>query len=185
MVSETMQPLVGSFMSAGFTAAARRSDDARRRRRAAGDDLHGSLLALMRLMIRRDVDQDLEIWVDAISSTYDALDEYEFTLPHQWRHLKRSVRYAVGEATSLGLVDLSTTEPAEMVDFNGTWLVFGGDYLHYVARNVGRWRELYSERRARSVEIMDLDAWLARTGRYIRGAGVWPELRGKRYTPRF
>jgi len=161
-------------------ARARRSEDARRRRRAAADHVYRSLLVLKGLMLRKDIGKDLEVWVEAVRSSYDALDEHEYTLPHQWRHLKRSMRYAIGEATCLGLIDLSTVEPSEAVAFNGTWLEFGGDYLEYVTRSVGRWRELYSERKANSAEIMDFDAWLARTGRYILGAGVWPEPDGRR-----
>lgn len=174
-MSGIMQLPIGSLVSAASTALATRSDDSRSRRRAAGDHLYRSLVVLKKLMARKDVGQELEVWVGAIGSVYDSFDENRFTLPPQWSHLKRSVRVATGEATGLAFIDLSTLDPTETVKFNGNWLEFAGDYLEYAAGVVGRWREHYSGRRADSEKILEFDVWLARTGRYIPGLGVWPE----------
>lgn len=67
---------------------------------------------------------------------------------------------------------------------DGTWTLFAVDYLDYVVNHIARWGEESNARRAREPELPDFGLWLARSGRSVPDAGIWPGDRDGRLLPR-
>jgi hypothetical protein len=176
-VFEIVATLAPATVTAGVGAVAWRAQERRRddreRRRSAAAVMLPALLRLQRRLERRDTSEPLDKWVRTARDALTVLDEV--SLPRPWRHLKRSVRAAVGEATGLAFVDLSPTPAREVVSFDDAWLDFAGEYLRYVTAAMVRWRDASTSRAARRITLEDYDTWLRITGRYEHGRGVWPE----------
>ena len=167
---------VAGALTEGVSAGAReRARERRQRRREVADRVLPALHALRRVLVRRDVDSDLDIWVAAVLQAYEVLEDNKALLPETWLHLKRSIRFAVGEATGLGFLDLSPLPAREVVSFDHTWLDFAGEYLDYVTWTIAKWGETRGDRAASSRVLQDYDAWLRQTGRYTREQGLWPD----------
>lgn len=84
-----------------------------------------------------------------------------------WRHLVRSVRAAVGEDVGMpSWADLDwSAGVADISSLDRRWWQYAVEYLAYVDDRLGA--VAIGGRRIERVELIDYDAWLRRTGRFM------------------
>jgi hypothetical protein len=134
----------------------------------------------LRNLCRRGEQAPVSQWVEGITAAFAAVDDAAFVTPRGWAHLKRSLRAAIGEATSLAFADRYRSDFAQLFKIEPTWLAFAEEYLDHAVHGVGTWRELHSNSEAGKVRVLDYDTWLRVTRRYETGVGLWPDdLRGR------
>lgn len=145
------------------------------RRRASSERLVSSLMPLRRLLVGRHSNPDVAEWKSVFTAAVHAAQIEQYTVPASWRRLEQSLREAIACAVGLGVADRMCVHECED-DFrpDGTWTLFAVDYLDYVMQRIARWGDESNTRRARKSELADFGAWLARSGRYAPGVGVWP-----------
>lgn len=140
-----------------------RRENGRDRLARARDAAQALLPPLRRL---RDLARDSQhethhprVWSEAIAAFARCCDDVGHRLPDNWRHLRQSVRAAVGEFVGgVAMADLDK----RMVDYplaapDPEWLMHAVDYLEYVVRLVQQWQDEPSHRRV----LLGFDAWLA------------------------
>lgn len=112
--------------------------------------------------------RDSAFWIDQIPSIYASIDAMKIRLPHQWRHLKRSVRGCLGEALGNGLIFLDTGDDVlgDTIEYSARWSANAADYIEMCLSQVRAWDHLWNERSARRVQIPGFDEWLRDNGRY-------------------
>jgi hypothetical protein len=104
--------------------------------------------------------------VEAWRACATAIVENQHRLPRSWRHLRRSIRAALGELfggpswadTSYG------DELEDVADFNGRWWDYALTYCGYLADRLAEVAD--RPEIASSAELLDFDTWLAATGRH-------------------
>lgn len=167
--------MLRTALGSALRGRAARQEDRRSRRREAGDRTVRVLSDLRALFRSRESVRDPEHWIDSIRAAYLEIESNRYVYPRKWSHLARSLRSSIGEATSLSFADFWPEFAAQNASFNGTWLTFGEDYLEHVFQAVLRWREEHSNRNADRTVLRSFDDWLAATGRFRLGEGVWPD----------
>jgi hypothetical protein len=99
-------------------------------------------------------------WSEAMTGFARTYDDVGHRLPDGWRHLRQSVRAAIGEFVGgVVMADLDK----RMVEYalatpDREWLSHAIDYLEYVVNRLQRWQD--EPLRRRDV-LLDFDAWLA------------------------
>jgi hypothetical protein len=117
----------------------------------------------------RDVhsSRDVDEWARAVVVAFEAVDDARHRLPPPWRHLKRSVRAAEGEA--VGVVAFgdfrSSGEQDALAEYNHRWTEYAMEYTDLVLDAVRRWRDA-RPKTAEKIALLSFYAWLARTGRH-------------------
>ncbi len=98
-------------------------------------------------------------WSEGITEFARCYDDVGHRLPEGWRHLRHSVRAAVGEFVGgVVMADLDK----RMVDYplaapDPEWCTHAVDYLEYVVRLVQQWQDEPNRRRV----LLGFDEWLA------------------------
>ena len=164
VASQVVQALLGALAQA--------ARDHRQRRRRAAADVFRRLRRLRKLLLHAETERDRTTWIRAITKTFDTIDQHQELLPPATRHLKRSLRAALGEAVgAVAAADLDTVT-APLAAFDRQWAVYGGDYIEYLLTRLAPWHSAYSNRRAEKAAALTYDEWLQHTDRYHPGAGV-------------
>lgn len=158
---------------AAGAVAMRRNDRWRRKRRdqehlaEAARAIVARLRPLSTVVAKsRDFDMESEEIVDAWRACATVIAENQHRLPIAWRHLRRSVRAALGELFGgPAWADVSYGgELDEVAEFDGHWWDHALRYYVYVADRLAQAGD-----RPESVakaELLDFDTWLAVTGRH-------------------
>ena len=142
------------------------------RAREAVIEIRRVLRGLARLVRQRGtVEIDGHDLAAAFRECEETIRTQEPALGGHWGHLVRSVRAAVGEDSGMpSWADLDWSEhAAEMSPVDQRWLQYAVEYLEYVDSQLGL--VAVGGRRVSGVELIDYDAWLRRTGRFM-GVGV-------------
>lgn len=168
LVSSTLAASIGAFLSARFGSRQRTEANEAKRRKNTADAIIDRLLILRSLL--RDAEQEREVtaWRVGIEGVYDALDDARHLLPDGFRHLKRSIRGAIGEATGLSFTDFwprLESEPSELAEYDYKWTTNAIDYIDAVLDALRAWRDA-RPRAAEKAGLGSFDDWLAATGRY-------------------
>lgn len=140
-------------------------------RRDTANVLIQRLAELKGLLREAEHTRDVKVWHVSIEATYDAFDDARHRLPARLRHLKRSIRYAIGEATALSFVDYwrsGDDENDTMAPYNYRWTTYAIEYVEMAADSLRRWRDS-DQRVADKVRAPDFDDWLRESGRYVTG----------------
>lgn len=151
----------------GFIFGTRQERERERRARnfSAATELSAPLREFQRLLRsfgRVDVARD-EL-TTAVLCWAKAYDDHGHRLPHEWRHVARSVRDAVGTVfDGVALVHIRPdTADVDLGDPDVMWQDFADDYLNYVAGCVLEWGDAS---RAAPRDLMTYEEWLVRTER--------------------
>lgn len=114
----------------------------------------------------RDVEVSAAEIVDAWRECATAIAETEHRLPRSWRHLRRSIRAALGELFGgPAWADISYgAELQDVADFDGRWWDYAVAYYGYVADGLARIAD--RPEAVNKSELLDFDTWLAVTGRH-------------------
>lgn len=171
LVGSTLAASVGAFLSARFGGRQRAHADDAKRRRATASVVIDQLLTVRALLREAQQFRDVAAWREAIESVYDALDDARYRLPDGFRHIKRSVRAAIGEATALSLTDSwprSENDADALADYNREWTTNAIDYFDVVVDSLRAWRDA-SPKAADRIGVRSFDSWLAVTERYVPG----------------
>lgn len=101
-------------------------------------------------------------WKKLLRRLYAALDVHAPIFPHQWRHLKRSVRDSVGNAVGGGVVfvDLLDIQDDAELALPSRWTMHGADYLDGTVSVIRRWGTTRSSWRAHRTILPTFDAWV-------------------------
>lgn len=114
----------------------------------------------------RDVEVTSSEIVEAWRTCATAIAENEHRLPRTWRHLRRSVRAALGELFGgPAWADISYgAELGDVADFDGRWWDYALAYYGYAADRLAQIADRPEV--VDDAELLDFDAWLAVTGRH-------------------
>jgi hypothetical protein len=171
LVSSTFAASVGAFFSARFGSVQRERAEAAEQRRETANVLIDRLTELKGLFRSAEHSREVRVWRLSIEATYDAFDDARHRLPVRLRHLKRSIRYAIGEATALSFVDhwrSGDDESDDMAPYNYRWTTYAIEYVDMAVNSLRRWRDC-DQRVADKVRAPDFDDWLRETGRHVPG----------------
>ena len=104
-------------------------------------------------------------WSQDIERALQSIEANQSLLPHQWRHLYRSIRAAVGEATGLGWSEVLGGKSSKVASFDALWIENGAAYVGYAIASIERWQDAYRDASARRVRLADFDTWLQLNGK--------------------
>jgi hypothetical protein len=151
----------------------RYQDRLRRKRRDevhAADAARAIVTQLRALEIVVTKSRDIEVTaaeiVEAWRTCATAIAENEHRLPRTWRHLKRSIRAALGELFGgPAWADISYGAVLDDVaEFDGRWWDYAVSYYGYVAERLARMADRPEV--MEDADLLDFDTWLAVTGRH-------------------
>lgn len=175
MLPPALAAAVGAYFSARLGVVHAERAEASRLRRESADDLVEAFTALRNLF--RDVqhDRDAGNWLAAVNVAYDAIEDARYRLPPSFRHLKQSIRFALGAAVGgVSLADMqSTREHEELADYNYRWNEYAIEYIEMALDAIREWRDA-SVKTAPKVRLLAFDPWLAKSGRYVPGQDSAP-----------
>lgn len=155
---------VGGLIAWATTTWAYRTKERASSRRDAADAIVPPLDELMRLVRKWDQRAGGARWLEVTEAALNAIEAETHRLPRGWRHLRRSVRAAIGEATgTMAFADRVTHDPAAVVpDACPTWAMNAEEYFCYVLDGLRTWRDSGTTWSRRTAPVLDFDAWLAR-----------------------
>lgn len=142
-------------------------------------EVRGALRGLSRLIRQRGtIEIDGRELAGAFRDFEEAIRTRRAALGRDWRHLERSIRFAVGEDVGMpSWADLDwSDEVAEVSALDHRWWQYAVEYLEYVDDRFGE--VVIGGRHPTKVELINYDAWLRLTGRYEGVSGVartWPD----------
>lgn len=170
---------VGAFISGRLGLVQADRSETTRLRRETADDLVTTLSELRRLLRDADGSRDIDAWSKTVDITFDAVNDARHRLPSGWRHLKHSLRAALGEAVgAVAFVDIrSAHDKDELATYSHRWTEYAMEYTDLVIDSTRRWRDARAKV-APKVTLLNYDDWLARTGRYVSG-GVSESDKGR------
>lgn len=171
LVGSTLAASVGAFLSARFGGRQRAQADEVKQRRSTASAIIDQLLAVRALLREARHFRDVAVWRDAIEALYDALDNARYRLPDGFRHMKRSVRAAIGEATGLSLTDSwprSQNDTDDLAEHSDAWTTNAIDYIDLLVDALRAWRDA-RPKSADRISVRSFDSWLAVTERYVPG----------------
>jgi len=168
-----MSELVGAVTSATLGSALERSrsraDDERRRRRAAAKELLDLLDPIVdRLRVLEEL-RGIAYWRTHALPLFKHIERVEELTPSRWRHLRLSLREALGNGVdgAVALVEHQASDLTVEVEYNRRWSDHALEYIEMVARQVRRWEGKWTERSARAVALPSFNDWLITTGRWV------------------
>lgn len=170
MLPPALAAAVGAYFSARLGVTHAERAEASRFRRESAEELVAALTTLRDLL--RDVqhNRDVEDWVAAVNVAYDAIEDARYRMPPSFRHLKQSIRFALGEAVGgVSWADMqSTREHEELSDYNHRWNEYAIEYIGMALDSIREWRDA-AVKTAPKVRLPAFDPWLAQTKRYVSG----------------
>lgn len=173
MVTTALAAGAGAYVSARLGVVHADRAENNRFRRETAEEIISSLSKLRDLL--RDVqnDRDFEQWTVPMITAYDTIDDARYRLPQRFRHLKQSVRFAIGEAVGgPSLADLRpSSEPGELADYNHRWNEYAIEYIEMAMDSIREWRDA-SAKSASNVRLPGYDLWLANTNLHVTGASA-------------
>jgi hypothetical protein len=170
LLTTTAAASIGAFVSGRLGLIQADRAETTRLRLETAEELITSLSELRRLLRDAEGSRNLETWSRAVEFTFEAVDDARHRLPPGWRHLKHSLRAALGEAVGgVAYIDLhSASDQAELAAYNYRWTEYAMEYTDLVVDSVRRWRDVRANG-APKVALASFDKWLAETGRYVAG----------------
>lgn len=173
VVATALAAAAGAYVSArvGVTHAERAESN--RFRREAAEEIIGALGKLRDLLRDVQIDRDIDQWTVPVNVAYDAIDDARHRLPQDLRHLKQSVRFALGEAVGgPSFADLRPSkEREELADYNHRWNEYAIEYIQMAMNSIREWRDA-SAKSASNVRLPGFDQWLAKTNRHVTGGAT-------------
>ncbi|TQO19488.1 hypothetical protein FB472_1045 [Rhodoglobus vestalii] len=164
---------LGAYFSARLGVAHAERSEVSRFRRESAEELVVAFTTLRDLL--RDVQhiRDVEQWIAAVNAAYDAIEDARYRTPSSFRHLKQSLRFALGEAVGgVSLADMRTSrEHEELSEYNHRWNEYAIEYIEMVLGSIRQWRDA-PVKTAPKVWLLAFDPWLAKTERYVSGQGI-------------
>lgn len=130
-------------------------------------EVRGAVRRLSRLIRQRGTTEiDGREIAGAFRDCEEVIRTRRAALGRDWRHLGRSVRFAVGEDVGMpSWADLDwSDEIAEVSPLDRCWWQYAVEYLEYVDDRLGE--AVIGGRRPANVELINYDTWLSVTGRY-------------------
>lgn len=168
VISATVGSVAGAFLELIHGSHRDRARDRRDRRRACAEKLLSDLRPLHRRMRKVDFSRNPAKWSQDITRALQCIEANLSLVPAEWRHLYRSVRAAVGEATGLGWSEVLGGKPSKVASFDALWIEHGAAYVGYAIAKIERWQNAYRHASARRVRLDNFDTWLRVTGKYSR-----------------
>ncbi|MFS0699543.1 hypothetical protein AB6N24_06170 [Cellulomonas sp. 179-A 4D5 NHS] len=160
--ADAIPTFTGGIIAWAATTFAYRSKERTSRRREAADAIVLRLDELMRLVRKWDRDAGGARWLEVTEAALNAIEAETHRLPMSWRHLRRSVRAAIGEATGTmafadRLVhDSNTAVPAPCP----IWSTNAEEYFCYALARLRSWRDADPITARRVQPLHDFDVWL-------------------------
>jgi hypothetical protein len=171
MVTTAFAAGVGAYVSARLGVVHAERAESNRFRRERAEEIIRALTKLRDLL--RDVENDIRIeqWTLPIITAYDTIDDARYRLPEGFRHLKQSIRFALGEAVGgPSLADLRpSNEHGELADYNHRWNEYAIEYIEMATNSIREWRDS-SAKSASRTRLTSFDQWLASANRHVTGA---------------
>lgn len=167
---ELVKALLGPAVSGviGFASATMvyRRKELRSRRSDAVDAIVPPLDVVRRLVRHADLYADGREWTAAAADALDAVEAQAHRLPPRWRHLRHSVRAAIGTLTGMpGWADrLPPGTEASLLPYCSLWADHAESYLTYSIRALREWKD-GAQGWPRPTALLDFDTWLKRTDR--------------------
>ncbi|MET4639597.1 hypothetical protein [Mycetocola sp. 2940] len=168
VISATIGSVAGAFLESIHGCHRDQSRNLRDRRRASAESLLLDLRPLHRRMRKVDFSRNPKKWSHDINRALHCIEANQSLLPDEWRHLCRSVRAAVGEATGLGWSEVLGGKPSKVASFDAIWIEHGAAYVGYTIAKIERWQNANRDASARRIRLADFDTWLRLTGKYSR-----------------
>lgn len=170
IVAAVVAAVAGAYVSARLGWVHAERAEVSRVRRESAEEIIRTLTKLRDLLRNASSSRDVDEWAAAVTEAYDAIDDARHRLPQEFRHFKRSVRYALGEAVGgVSLADLqSSRERADLADYDHRWNEYAIEYLELAIVATRAWRDA-SAAAAPKLRLPDFDQWLARTDRHVSG----------------
>jgi hypothetical protein len=161
------------FALAAGAMAMRHNDHWRRKRRDqehladAAQQIVAKLRPLRTVVAKsRDLKVESAEVIEAWRACATTIAENQHRLPTSWRHLRRSIRAALGELFGgPSWADICYGgELEEVADFDGRWWDYALSYCEYVIDRLARVADRPEV--AGEAELLDFDTWLAATDRH-------------------
>ena len=165
VISATVGSVTGALLEFIHGSHRDRARDRRDRRRASAEGLLSDLRPLHRRMRKIDFSRNPVKWSQDIERALQCIEANQSLLPNEWRHLYRSIRAAVGEATGLGWSEVLGGKPSKVASFDALWIEYGAGYVGYAIAKIERWQDAYRDASARRVRLADFDTWLRLNGK--------------------
>ena len=178
LASGVVTAVVGGAIAWHASAVNLRAKTERELRSAAGESIIPTLEELLRLVRHWDTSGDSAHWHHSTERALNAIESPSHLLPPPWRHLRRSVRAAISEATGVfGFADWTPYDPNITVPPRcPEWADNAEGYLCHALGSLRAWRDEVPQTRHRGPALLDFDAWL---GRKTAAGAFQPEERGR------
>ncbi|WP_341953783.1 hypothetical protein [Salinibacterium sp. TMP30] len=165
----------GAYFSARLGVAHAERAEASRFRRDSAEELVSAFMTLRDLLRGVQQNRDVEPWKAAVVVAYDAIEDARYRTPTSFRHLKQSLRSALGEAVGgVSWADLrSPREQEELSEYNHRWNEYAIEYVGMALDAIREWRDA-PVKNAPKVRLLAFDRWLAKTERYVSGQDSAP-----------
>lgn len=170
LLTTTAAASVGAFISGRLGLIQADRSETTRLRRETAEELVTTLSELRRLLRDVESSRDFKHWARTVDVAFDAVDDARHRLASGWRHLKRSLRAALGEAVGMvAFADFhSARDQEELAPYTYRWTEYALEYTDLVLDSIRRWRDARAKT-APKMTLASFDEWLAKTGRYISG----------------
>lgn len=154
--------LTAAFLTHRWTMRREDRSDRRAVEREAAASLCERLYGLQKLVVRSEIHPvpSQEIF-EAVALWETTYRRHETLLPGSWRHVRRSVAFALGEHFgAIGTSNLfSVPEDHPVAAHDSVWWDNACDYLQYLHHQMSRWGHKPTD--AHKVKIHDFDTWLS------------------------
>ena len=145
----------------------RRQDDERTLRRAAEEDLLSAVPRLRDQLVRLESHCEMDRWREVMTLAFASTHRVEELIPRRWRHMRGSLRDAVGNgAGGIMWIDLTPSLADAELTFHPRWMMNAVEYLDYVQARVQTWQQAFSASRAKTINLLSYNDWLLRTDRW-------------------
>jgi len=110
-----------------------------------------------------------------VNAAYDAIDDARYRTPTSFRHLKQSIRFALGEAVGgMSWADIRLPRgEEELSEYDHRWNEYASEYVGIALDSVREWRDAPTKF-APKVRLPAFDPWLAKSGRFVPGRDSVP-----------
>jgi len=163
VIAETTAAAASSVVTSVFELVAGRHQRDRKERREAADQLMQALSPVIQELRLFGSRRRPKRWKKLMRGLYKTLDELEPALPHEWRHLKHSLRDCVGNAVGGGIIfvdHMVVHSDTELSTFS-RWTMHAADYLDECGRTIRKWGFSRSPRKAQR-KMPSFDTWVRR-----------------------